>query len=321
MEVFLGILLLAVLIGLFEYRFRKPDQIVIYETKGGVGVRTARLYARHFGTPIARTAHSFTQTVDASAKGNLDIRVKLAVTVAPASGHLDALVRAGGWTIDAVAKAAKELETFLLGHIKAYTEQYGIEELSSDKIRTHLMQQSAGSKAALGLDIVTLTVASFEPTNQQIAEAIREQEQARILEQTETLHHQARVAAARVRSKADEEIAGLDHMLEVRKIGLRQLQMDKEMELAASRAAHEVRLKQMRLEHEKEELRLLKDSPELLLLTPQAARLAEASQTMKNARTVVSLAPGEVAGGGELLGLFHTLVQGALDALQKRKKG
>jgi hypothetical protein len=183
------------------------------------------------------------------------------------------------------------------------------------------MQQSAGSIQALGLDIVTLTVASFEPTNPQIAEAIRQQEQARILEQTETLNHQARVGAARVRSKADEEIAGLDHMLEVRKIGLRQEQMNKEMELASSRAAHEVRLKQMRLEFEKEELRLLKENPELLLLTPQAARLAEASQTMKNARTVVSLSPGDMTGGGELLGLFHTLVQGALDALQKRKKG
>ena len=110
-------------------------------------------------------------------------------------------------------------------------------------------------------------------------------------------------------------------MLELRKIDLRQEQMDKEMELASTRAAHELKLKQMHLEHEKEELRMLKESPELLLLTPQAARLAEASQTMKNARTVVNLSPGDAAQGGELLGLFHALVQGALDALQKRKKG
>ena len=321
MEVLLGITLLILIVALFEYRFRKPDQIVVYETKGGVGVRTARLYARHFGTPLARTAHSFTQTVDASAKGNLDIRVKLAVTVAPSAADLNALVRAGGWKMDAVTKAAKELETFLLGHIKSYTEQHGIEDLSSEKIRTHLMQQSAACRSALGLDIVTLTVASFEPTNPQIADAIRQQEQARILEQTESLNHQARVAAARVRSQADQEIAGLDHLLELRKIDLRQEQLDKEMDLASTRAVHELKLKQMRLEHEKEELRMLKESPELLLLTPQAARLAEASQTMKNARTVVNLSPGDAAQGGELLGLFHTLVQGALDALQKRKKG
>lgn len=321
MEVFLGIIILVLAVALFEYRFRKPDNIVVYETRSGVGVRKARLYARHFGTPLSRTAHAFTQTVDASAKGNLDIRVKLAVAVAPADGHLDALVRAGGWSLDAVARAARELETFLLGQIKAFTEQYGIEELSSEKIRTHLLQQSTACRGTLGLEIVTLTVVSFEPTDPRIAEAVRQQEQARILEQTESLNHQARIAAARVRSKADEEIDALDHTLALKRMALRQEQLEREMGLASTRAAHELRLKQMHLDHEKEELRLLKESPELLLLTPQAARLAEASQTMKNARTVVNLASAEGAQGGELLGLFHTLVQGALEALQKRKKG
>ncbi len=47
----------------------------------------------------------------------------------------------------------------------------------------------------------------------------------------------------------------------------------------------------MRLAFEKEELEVLKSSPELLMLTPQAARLAEASQNLKNARTVISYHP------------------------------
>ena len=47
----------------------------------------------------------------------------------------------------------------------------------------------------------------------------------------------------------------------------------------------------MRLAYEKEELEVLKSSPELLMLTPQVARLAEASQNLKNARTVISLSP------------------------------
>ena len=47
----------------------------------------------------------------------------------------------------------------------------------------------------------------------------------------------------------------------------------------------------MRLAFEREELEVLKSSPELLMLTPQAARLAEASQSLKNARTVISLSP------------------------------
>jgi len=50
------------------------------------------------------------------------------------------------------------------------------------------------------------------------------------------------------------------------------------------------------------------------VLTPQAARLAEASQGLKNARTVISLSPNDLASGSELLNLFQSLLQKALDA-------
>jgi hypothetical protein len=46
----------------------------------------------------------------------------------------------------------------------------------------------------------------------------------------------------------------------------------------------------LRLAFEREELEVLKSSPELLMLTPQAARLAEASQTNECHR-LVSLTP------------------------------
>ena len=70
----------------------------------------------------------------------------------------------------------------------------------------------------------------------------------------------------------------------------------------------------MRLAFEREELDVLKSSPELLMLTPQAARLAEASQNLKSARTVVSLVPQDLAHGSELLGLFLNLLHKALDS-------
>jgi hypothetical protein len=70
----------------------------------------------------------------------------------------------------------------------------------------------------------------------------------------------------------------------------------------------------MRLAFEIEELEVLKSSPELLMLTPQAARLAEASQNLKNARTVISLSPQESTHGSELLNLFQELLQKALEA-------
>jgi regulator of protease activity HflC (stomatin/prohibitin superfamily) len=320
MEVVAILLVLVVAAIFYEYRVRRPDQIVVAETRDGIKVRKARLYPRHFSTVISKASHSFVQSIEASAKGNLDARVKLAVTVAPSFSHLQALLNVGGWRNDAVSRAAKELETLLLGYVKAYTEQHEIEELSSDRIREHLRKHQAECQATLGIEIVALTVVSFEPVNPQIADAIRQQEQARILEQTEVVQQQGRIAAARTRLKADEEIAALENDLEIRKYALRKEQFEKDAALATQRAEHELQLKRSQLNFDKEEMRLLKESPELLLLTPQAARLAEASQSMKNARTVVTLAPGEAGQGTELLGMFQTLVQGAIETYQKRKK-
>ena len=320
MEFVLGLVLIVIVLVAYEYRFRKPDQIIVFETRDGVGIRRARLYPRHFSLPIAKTTHSFTQTIEASSKGNLDFRVKLAVTVSASMENLQVLLRVGGWTADPVARAAKELETLLLGYVKEYTELHEITELASGNIREHLQKYIPECRRTLGLDIVALTIASSEPVNPQIAEAMRQREQARILEHTEALNQQARIAAARSRVKAEEEIAQLENDLELKKYDLKSSQLKKEAALAGARAENELRVKRMNLEFEKEELHLLKESPELLLLTPQAARLAEASQSMKNARTVVSLAPGDAAQGTELLGMFHALVRKALDGFKQRKE-
>jgi hypothetical protein len=314
----IGVLVIAAI--LFEYKVRKPDQFVVYERRDGVGIRKGRLYPRHFSTPITRTAHAFTQTIEASAKGNLDVRFKIAVTVAASTDHLDSLVRAGGWNAAAVARAGKELETLLLGYVKEYTETRGIEDLTSDGLHTQLQQRFKDVNSALGLDIVNLAITSFEPVNTQIAEAMRQREHARILEQTETLNQQARITTAKARVRADEEVALLEHELDLKRFDLKKVTMEREASLAEARATHELLLKKKQLDFEKQELQLLKESPELLLLTPQAARLAEASQSLKNARTVVSLNPAEGAQGNELLGMFHAFVQGAIEAYKNVKK-
>ena len=87
----------------------------------------------------------------------------------------------------------------------------------------------------------------------------------------------------------------------------------KESALAERRLQDELTRNRLRLAFEKEELEVLKNSPELLMLTPQAARLAEASQNLKNARTIVSLTPQELAQGSELINLFQSLVKKTLD--------
>ena len=93
--------------------------------------------------------------------------------------------------------------------------------------------------------------------------------------------------------------------------------MEKESALADSRVEDELKRSRMRLEFDKQELDLLKQSPELLMLTPQAARLAEASQGLKNARTVVSLSPGDLSQGTELLGIFRSFLHNALGGHKK----
>jgi hypothetical protein len=316
---FLGLLLVCLLV-VYEYRFRRPDYIVLYETKEDFRIRRGLLYPRHFSLPIRRTTHSIQMTIDATAAGNLEIRIKLVGTVAPSMDHLLALIRVGGWQTDAVGKAAEELQVLLQGFVKEFTEQHDIHSLSSQKIIDYLNEKIVVSRDKLGLDVISLAIQSCEPANPQIAEALRQQEHARILEQTEKLNHQARIAAARAKSKADEEIAILDNELELKKAQLQKVKLEEESALAHQRLEDELQRNRMRLQFEKEELEMLKNSPELLMLTPQAARLAEASQSLKNARTIISLSPQESPQGSELLGIFHRLLQRALDGYREQKE-
>jgi hypothetical protein len=160
----------------------------------------------------------------------------------------------------------------------------------------------------------------LEPTDPEISEALRQQEQARLLEQTERLNNQARSAAAKAKFQADEEISQMEHDLELKKAELQKTLFEKESQLTQLNLEDELKRNRMRLAFEKEELEMLKNSPELLMLTPQAARLAEASQNLKNARTIVSFTPQELAQGSELLSVFQNLMQRALEEKQEKKE-
>jgi hypothetical protein len=156
--------------------------------------------------------------------------------------------------------------------------------------------------------------------NPQISEALKQQEQARILEQTEVLNQKARIASTKAKLKADEEISQLESQLEMKKYDLKKSQWEREAQLNDLRINDELKRNRKRLEFDKEELEMLKSSPELLMLTPQAARLAEASQGLKNARTVVSLSSQDMAHGSELFGMFQNILQNALDSYRSIKE-
>jgi hypothetical protein len=220
----------------------------------------------------------------------------------------------GGWNSDALARAADEAQVLLEGMVKEYTEQAEIHALSSTSILNYLYEKSALIEEKLGIELVTLAVQSLEPIDPEVGDALRQREKARLLEETEHLNQKARVMAAKAKHQTDEEIALLDHTLALKKVELEEELIDKEAKLVHQRLEDELERNRMRLAFEKEEVEVLKGSPELLMLTPQAARLAEASQNLKSARTIISFTPQELVQGSELLNLFQSMLQKALDA-------
>ncbi|MBN2305474.1 MAG: hypothetical protein JXQ72_13395 [Anaerolineae bacterium] len=318
MEIVLGIvgILLAgfLVVMVFEYRVRQPDVIVLYEsTDGRIGLRTGPLYPRHFSLPLKRTTCPLQLTVEAAAVGNLLVRIKLIGSAAPSVDHIQSLIRVGGWDSEAVIRAVDQVRILLQGLIKEYTERSEIHAISSPAILNHLNGQLGLVEEKFGIDLIALAVESLEPTDPEVANALSQQEAARLLEQTERLSHQARIVAAKAKYQADEEIAVMEHVLEMKRSELRKTQFETDAELARQRIEDELARSRLRLAFEKEELDVLRKSPELLMLTPQAAQLAEASQSLKNARTVISLTPQELANGPALFTLFRNLLEKELE--------
>jgi hypothetical protein len=310
-----GILVIAIIaLIVFEYRFRRPDFLVLYESKGQIMLRRGLVYPRHFSLSLKRATYPIQLTVEATAVGNLGIRVKLVGSVAPALEHLPSLIRVGGWNQDAVARSTDEIQVRLQELVKEYAERSEINELSTTRLLTYLNDQLSNISEKYGVELISLAIQSLDPTDPEIADAFRQQEQARLLEQTEQLNQQARVSAAKARSKADDEIAEMEYAHELKKAQLKSLLLEKEAALSRQTLEDELMRNRMRLAFEIEELEVLKSSPELLMLTPQAARLAEASQNLKNARTVISVGGQDSEHGSELLNLFEALLQKALDS-------
>jgi hypothetical protein len=308
------IIVIAVAVVLFEFRIHQPDTLLLHESKGRILIRKGLMYPRHFSLILKRTTYPIQVTTEASAVGNIGVRVKLIGSIAPSIDHLSSLIRAGGWNSDAVARVADEAQVLLQGLVKEYAERAEIRELSSAGLLSYLNERLSVIEEKYGVELITLAVQSLDPIDPEIADALRQQEQARLMEQTERLNQQARISAAKAKYQADEEIAAMEHSLELRKAELKKELLAQESALAQQRLEDDLARNRLRLAFEREELEVLKSSPELLMLTPQAARLAEASQTLKNARTIVSLTPQDLGVGTELFGLFQNLLQKALEA-------
>ncbi len=142
MEINLGVLISAIvlvctLFVLFEYRIRKPDVLLLYESKGQISVRKGLIYPRHFSLPLERTTCPIQLTIEATAVGNLEVTVKLVGSVAPSLEHIQSLIRIGGWNHEVVEHAANEAQVIFQGLVKEYTEQCEIHALSSTGILSY----------------------------------------------------------------------------------------------------------------------------------------------------------------------------------------
>ncbi len=314
------VLVIAIYI-LFEYRFRKPDQIVLYESKGNVQNRISRIYPRHFSLVIPGTIHSLITKIETEAKGKITVKISLAITCAISPDNLPDIIRVGGWNKDAVNKAAKELEIILHSVVKEYSEKYEIEGLISENLSNHLQDKLVEKASSLGLMLVSLNVQSIDPVDEEIAEAMKQQETARIMEQTELANQTAKINARKIQIEADEKIAISEHELEMKKCKLKKEQEEKNAEIANQRVKDELERRKLQLEIDRKEIELIKDNPELMVLSPQVARLAEASQSLRNARTVVNLSANDAAKGTQVLDLLQAFLQNMVQGQVKDSEG
>ncbi|HEY9186486.1 MAG TPA: hypothetical protein PKW14_12170 [Bacteroidota bacterium] len=320
MWVVIILLVIIFLFVIYEYRYRKPDELILKEKEGKIIIRKSKFYPKHFSLNLPLSAYPMNLKLESVAKGNLSIIVKIALIVLPSVEKIDKLIRVAGWKKDAIVIAAKELEIIINGYVKEYTEKYGIEELSSEKLFSFLQSKNDLIKDSLGLEIASMVVQSVDPADEKIAEALRQQESARILEQTEKLNQQARLNSAKIKIKTDEEILLAQNELELKKYELKKEELKNEAEIAKQRVQEEISRNRMKLEYEKEEIEILSKNPELLLLTPQAAKLAEASQALKNARTIVNLSSSELVQNPEFFNLFQSFLQNIKESYQKKSE-
>ena len=116
LEITAGIIvILAISLFLFEYRVRRPDHLVLYESKGQISLRKGPLYPRHFSLLIQRATYPIQATVEAATRGNLGIRARVVGSVTPSPDHFQALIRVGGWNENAVTRVTDEVQVLLQG--------------------------------------------------------------------------------------------------------------------------------------------------------------------------------------------------------------
>ena len=315
---FIGaILALWIIYIVIEYRRRQPNQIVLSESKNKIKIRHTRFYPRHLSLAISGSAYSSSMEVVAEAKGHLLLNIRIALAAAANIDNINKLIRAGGWDTSCIKNAVEELKVHMESYVKEFCAIHEIEEISAAGLTEFLTKKISEEALEFGLDIVSLNTQTIDPQDKEIVLALQQQEEARIKEQTEDARQKSRISIAKAKAKADEEIILAEHALELKRLELKRKLEENEARIAEKRVADDLQRKNMQLTFDKKEMELLKSNPELLMLSPQLARLAEASQQLPNAKTVVSLAQGNLPNGSQLI----ETIQQVLSSIFNNKSG
>ena len=266
---------------------------------------------------VPATLLSKSLTVNAPAKGGISLKIQATVSLAADPEHLQELIRAGGWASKTVVNAAEDLVLKVQSSLCSLVEKYEVEQVVQESLTSHLMEILPQGMDALGLTLVSFSIQSIAPLNSDINDKILERETARIHEETEIANQKARLSAAKTRIEAEAQIARMEHELSMKKLELQGSEDEKEAKLLRLRVEEELERRRMHLDLDRQEVALLAEHPELLLLTPQAARLAEASQNLPNATTVISFPGGDGKASSPLLQALFSLI----DKLDRRASG
>ncbi len=308
----LFVALVLFILAIFSLKERRPDQLLLVEKKGYIRPYLKRWYWGRSVLALPATIRTISTEVKAQARGKIDVVARLSVSFFPDPKQVQNLIRVGGWQPDAVDKVASELAGTVQGLAGEIVEQMDITELTREKLGEALRNRLSELAPNLGVSITSVVVSAAEAADKKIADAIRQKEEARIQEETERANQQARIAREKLRLKADDTIARMKHDTEMARLRLKETEELTSAELEQKILEKEAEKKRLNLELEKEEVALLSQNPELLMLAPQLSRLVEASQQLKNARTVISLSP-------EMYDGLPKVLQTMLDVLQKKR--
>ncbi|MDZ7260727.1 MAG: hypothetical protein ONB05_01215 [candidate division KSB1 bacterium] len=283
------ILLLGVGFSFWFFGRKHPDELILIERKGKVAIWKRAIYPKRLCLSLPNTIRSVTTEVKTQARGKMDAIVKLSVTFYADPEHVDNLIRIGGWSSEALVNAGKELAGTLQGIVGEIIEQIDITEMTREFIARNVKARLDDMAGNLGLQIPAVTVISAEAVDPRIAEAIKMREEARIQEDTEKAVQASRIAQAKMKAVADQKIAEAEHETLMKNFSLRKIQEAEAAALAKATVEQQAERRRVELEVEKAEIEMLAKNPSLLLLAPQLTRLAEASQQLKNAETVITI--------------------------------